>query len=534
MSKLPKPPFESNSTRKRNVQPSASKSTTSSIFSTTEQNDDPRIGDRVLVEGRQLYGTLRFLGPTEFKTGTWAGIELDNIGTGKNDGSVQGIYYFTCAPNTGIFVLSSKIVLVSRNSHNINKKNYRIKSSSSSPISPSSAPILPSHSSTLRKQHINIKNSQRTVFGSTVTPSFSLEEYEHVGQDYQQQQLQMQSTSSSRILQNQQKEQQHDVDDKNRLLMEQKQKEIIDYQVNLGREQHRVYELRKEREHLLQQIQQKDQQLYQQNEITQKWHQAQDQIKQLEEDNHQKNTTIERLVHELEQTRQSQQQETSKLLEQQSQLIQELQRERFQHDNVKSNMKHVEQACQSLMDPFDVRPGLSLVDQLLETQRQMKDILEKVRQDTDQKQKQQREINTLHRDVANLESLIETKLFKEADLMETLELERQYNQQLQDELKQVKQLRRRKGGKTGKMNTSKKHHALSDSSMTLGSIDPRWTIGSNETMTTYSSSLSDDDDLPSYCEICETVGHDLMSCLHVVMNDSADKIKFSVTSHMVS
>lgn len=46
------------------------------------------IGDRVQVNS--MNGTIRFIGSTQFKAGTWAGIELDNIGLGKNDGSVDG------------------------------------------------------------------------------------------------------------------------------------------------------------------------------------------------------------------------------------------------------------------------------------------------------------------------------------------------------------------------------------------------------------------------------------------------------------
>ena len=51
--------------------------------------DSYEIGDRVIVECMALSGYLRFVGPAEFKTGTWAGIELDTP-TGKNDGSVGG------------------------------------------------------------------------------------------------------------------------------------------------------------------------------------------------------------------------------------------------------------------------------------------------------------------------------------------------------------------------------------------------------------------------------------------------------------
>lgn len=49
--------------------------------------DDYEIGDRVIAESMDLSGYLRFLGPTEFKTGIWAGIELDTP-SGKNDGTV--------------------------------------------------------------------------------------------------------------------------------------------------------------------------------------------------------------------------------------------------------------------------------------------------------------------------------------------------------------------------------------------------------------------------------------------------------------
>lgn len=54
------------------------------------------IGERVVVSGGKV-GTLRYLGPTEFQEGIWAGVELDQP-LGKNDGSVQGKRYFTCKP----------------------------------------------------------------------------------------------------------------------------------------------------------------------------------------------------------------------------------------------------------------------------------------------------------------------------------------------------------------------------------------------------------------------------------------------------
>ncbi|CAO3609552.1 unnamed protein product [Mucor hiemalis] len=56
-----------------------------------------------------IVGTLKFVGEAEFKDGLWAGIQLDINGSGKNDGSVKGIRYFSCPANTGLFVLASKV-----------------------------------------------------------------------------------------------------------------------------------------------------------------------------------------------------------------------------------------------------------------------------------------------------------------------------------------------------------------------------------------------------------------------------------------
>ncbi|KAM4770835.1 CAP-Gly domain-containing linker protein 4 [Rhinophrynus dorsalis] len=66
-----------------------------------------KLGDRVLIAGQKA-GTLRFCGPTEFASGQWAGIEMDES-EGKNDGSVGGVKYFKCPPKHGIFAPLSKI-----------------------------------------------------------------------------------------------------------------------------------------------------------------------------------------------------------------------------------------------------------------------------------------------------------------------------------------------------------------------------------------------------------------------------------------
>ncbi|KAJ3374078.1 hypothetical protein GGF31_008294 [Allomyces arbusculus] len=69
-----------------------------------------RVGDRVHVPTTGQAGTLRYLGPTHFRPGIWAGIALDIVGSGKNDGSVGGQAYFECPPDTGLFVPADRVV----------------------------------------------------------------------------------------------------------------------------------------------------------------------------------------------------------------------------------------------------------------------------------------------------------------------------------------------------------------------------------------------------------------------------------------
>ncbi|XP_062934330.1 CAP-Gly domain-containing linker protein 4 isoform X3 [Cynocephalus volans] len=66
-----------------------------------------KLGDRVVIAGQKV-GTLRFCGTTQFASGQWAGIELDEP-EGKNNGSVGKVQYFKCSPKYGIFAPLSKI-----------------------------------------------------------------------------------------------------------------------------------------------------------------------------------------------------------------------------------------------------------------------------------------------------------------------------------------------------------------------------------------------------------------------------------------
>ncbi|KAJ3127912.1 Dynactin subunit 1 [Nowakowskiella sp. JEL0407] len=84
-----------------------SASSSSSIFK--EQAATLEIGDRVIIKTSKKTGHLAYLGNTSFAEGKWAGIILEEIGTGKNNGTVKGVKYFEAPENAGIFVLASLV-----------------------------------------------------------------------------------------------------------------------------------------------------------------------------------------------------------------------------------------------------------------------------------------------------------------------------------------------------------------------------------------------------------------------------------------
>ncbi|KAL8613299.1 hypothetical protein ACOMHN_052539 [Nucella lapillus] len=67
-----------------------------------------KAGTRVEVVGKGVVGSVAYIGQTVFSSGKWIGVILDEP-KGKNNGTVQGKTYFTCADNHGIFVRQSQI-----------------------------------------------------------------------------------------------------------------------------------------------------------------------------------------------------------------------------------------------------------------------------------------------------------------------------------------------------------------------------------------------------------------------------------------
>lgn len=69
----------------------------------------PAVG--ALVKTKAGNGQVSFVGETQFAAGSWVGVTLDEP-NGKNDGSVQGVRYFTAKPNHGMFVRPAHITII--------------------------------------------------------------------------------------------------------------------------------------------------------------------------------------------------------------------------------------------------------------------------------------------------------------------------------------------------------------------------------------------------------------------------------------
>lgn len=71
----------------------------------------PAPGARVLLGGKHR-ATVRYVGTIDSQQGIWVGIEYDETGKGKHDGSHSGRRYFSCAydPTAGSFVRLAKFL----------------------------------------------------------------------------------------------------------------------------------------------------------------------------------------------------------------------------------------------------------------------------------------------------------------------------------------------------------------------------------------------------------------------------------------
>lgn len=94
-----------------------------------------QVGDVVLVSGMKP-GVIAFLGPTQFAKGEWAGVVMEKP-EGKNDGTVQGVVYFQCPPQHGLFARLHNLTLVKAAASNVPSAPVMINKS----LQPSATPV---------------------------------------------------------------------------------------------------------------------------------------------------------------------------------------------------------------------------------------------------------------------------------------------------------------------------------------------------------------------------------------------------------
>uniref|UniRef100_A0A182S043 Dynactin subunit 1 n=1 Tax=Anopheles funestus TaxID=62324 RepID=A0A182S043_ANOFN len=70
-----------------------------------------KIGQRVELTGKEVRGTIAYVGMTSFAVGKWVGVILDEA-KGKNNGSIKGHQYFSCEENYGMFVRPTQLVFI--------------------------------------------------------------------------------------------------------------------------------------------------------------------------------------------------------------------------------------------------------------------------------------------------------------------------------------------------------------------------------------------------------------------------------------
>lgn len=128
---------------------------------------------------------------------------------------------------------------------------------------------------------------------------------------------------------------------------------------------------------------------------------------------------------------------------------------------------------------------------------------------SDLEKSKQREINTLNKDVAELESLIESKIFREADLEEEIQCEQRNSKRLKDEIEELREQLNEIKSSNGATNVLEATLVGDGIISNNSSVKPIEKLKENGTS-----------DL--YCEICEQEGHDIISCKAVFGSNSAN------------
>ncbi|KAM4541457.1 CAP-Gly domain-containing linker protein 4 isoform 2-T2 [Fundulus diaphanus] len=174
------PPALLSSSRSSALPPAGFRSRTPSGSSSLYDGSEVQQGERVLVAGQRT-GVVQFCGKTSFAPGVWLGIELDKP-SGKNDGSVGGVRYFSCPPKHGVFAPPSRVqrihgsvdclseLTTSRLSHPVSGTIRRSFSTSSAIATPKEgsrrSPVTRSRSTPHRRRWSTLSGSSGGLPGS--------------------------------------------------------------------------------------------------------------------------------------------------------------------------------------------------------------------------------------------------------------------------------------------------------------------------------------------------------------------------------
>lgn len=138
------------------------------------------VGTRVDVIGKDIVGTVAFVGATAFSAGKWIGVVLDEP-KGKNNGTVQGKSYFKCEDNYGIFVRQSQLNILDDNGGPAEKTPSRTSSQESlKRLTTSGIPGRTPSQENLKKES-KIPGSKSKIPGSTPAKSSSQESLKKQG-----------------------------------------------------------------------------------------------------------------------------------------------------------------------------------------------------------------------------------------------------------------------------------------------------------------------------------------------------------------
>uniref|UniRef100_A0A8D8Q2E3 Dynactin subunit 1 n=1 Tax=Cacopsylla melanoneura TaxID=428564 RepID=A0A8D8Q2E3_9HEMI len=94
-----------------------------------------QLGSRVEVTGKNVLGTVAYLGNTSFAVGKWVGIILDEP-KGKNNGLVNGKQYFECDENCGLFVKQNQLTLIDESGNRIDLSSLETSTPASKLVTP--------------------------------------------------------------------------------------------------------------------------------------------------------------------------------------------------------------------------------------------------------------------------------------------------------------------------------------------------------------------------------------------------------------